>query len=1137
MTSRCPAPGCCPATSPARPLRPLFRRLASFRREKAEGSRPLSNPLPRVMAPAAEHFPRVGLRMLLLLLFWASPIAAAFTSVHRTGLLDRADPEANSTPPWRRAGSTISAAEPDGAGGRAGSEPWRTPADPSGASETGKAPAQNPGLSESGGTATHPPDLSEPRTTTVHSPNGSEPWRKRGLSSASEPLGTRALTLDGFEQGRTEQTPGGSDPVSIAVHPLGTSEPGRTGTHASRASEPERIATKATPGSESTRTEEENPSTAEPASGGTVGQTSGKPESLRTSFRTGVPPSPGSDSDPATGNSHQLVNRRDTEKRSPYHNDSMYISTTFTRGGDRTLLSVTNTSTLESVTSNISSFPISTESFAQTGGQNVSKSKVDIAMSSGNPLSTGSSRDLTYSSSKNNSLGDLFESTGSLFHKTAGPAANTTASFTDIESTSNSRSGSLDALQSSSSLSSSLSTSSLDSSVPSSSSIIDSDSFSFLSSSLLPDIFSSIPTESSSLLPLLTSSLDSSSSSSWLLSSHRSFSSLPASSTSELLVSSSSPMLPLPSSRVPSSFSELLFSSSTPSLLTSVLSTSSSPSPLLPSFSSSTSLLPSSTSEPVDSFHTNGSLVASEHSEKTVTLQSSTTLFYSGPKTGNMTQRDPYQTRENTSVESTVPSFFLPDPTQLLDISSSDSTPSNITEGFVKGDATPKDVNFVGTTPFSSTVETRFSQTTQEPKTIKKFTSTVPHTTTLIDLISTDKHTAKGTTHRTSRPESLGTTTDYSTIFKTYSGQIDNTSQMNYSTILYTPEVEISTVVSPEVTEEHVPNKATEKFSTMSTVSTKATAITQSSNTSTTMASTSQTTVRVCSTNPCLHQGACLVDHISSTYRCECLSSWNGRHCETDVDECLSNPCPSQATCINTQGSFTCKCSVGYQLQKGTECSLVRTFIGHIILPRDLLNSTSGKYSELHKIEDDALQMLNASLVMLDGYYGSSITETRLAKYLIISIQNLFSVDSSVAASDVLTSVKSYLKACRATSENSESCQFIEHVQFFYQAGGLCSLQYPDCDNETSECTDTYGIAQCQCKPGYFKYNKLDRSCRACEDGYKRENGTCVKCPFGFGGFNCGNPYQLITVVLAAAGGGLLLILATALAVTCCSLL
>lgn len=45
-------------------------------------------------------------------------------------------------------------------------------------------------------------------------------------------------------------------------------------------------------------------------------------------------------------------------------------------------------------------------------------------------------------------------------------------------------------------------------------------------------------------------------------------------------------------------------------------------------------------------------------------------------------------------------------------------------------------------------------------------------------------------------------------------------------------------------------------------------------------------------------------------------------------------------------------------------------------------------------------------------------------------------------------------------------------------AGGLCKHKDPECDKETSACVDFDGIAECQCKPGYFRYNKLDHSCR-----------------------------------------------------------
>ncbi|MBN3307403.1 HEG1 protein, partial [Amia calva] len=98
----------------------------------------------------------------------------------------------------------------------------------------------------------------------------------------------------------------------------------------------------------------------------------------------------------------------------------------------------------------------------------------------------------------------------------------------------------------------------------------------------------------------------------------------------------------------------------------------------------------------------------------------------------------------------------------------------------------------------------------------------------------------------------------------------------------------------------------------------------------------------------------------------------------------------------------------------------------------------------------------------------------------------------------------------------------------------LCARIHPQCDTNRSTCTDTTGIAVCQCKAGYFKYKPDVSLCGACDDGFKLENGTCVSCPFGFGGFNCGNFYKLITVVVSSAGGGLLLVLLVALIVTCC---
>ncbi|XP_051479068.1 protein HEG homolog 1 isoform X2 [Apus apus] len=247
----------------------------------------------------------------------------------------------------------------------------------------------------------------------------------------------------------------------------------------------------------------------------------------------------------------------------------------------------------------------------------------------------------------------------------------------------------------------------------------------------------------------------------------------------------------------------------------------------------------------------------------------------------------------------------------------------------------------------------------------------------------------------------------------------------------------------------------------------------------------------------------------------------------TEVDKCLSNPCPALATCNNTHDSYICQCPLGYELEKG-KCNLVRIFIGQVPLK---LNITHGKYAELLHVEGEILAMLNASLSGLPGYHHSTVKATREANFVHVSVQSTFSLASNVTFYDVVGSVKSYIRGCKSPTE---TCQFISSLKPLHRVGSLCKQKDPECDKETSECTDFDGVALCQCKSGYFKYNKMDHSCRACEDGYKLENETCVSCPFGLGGFNCGNPYQLITVVIAAAGGGLLLVMGIALIVTCC---
>lgn len=326
------------------------------------------------------------------------------------------------------------------------------------------------------------------------------------------------------------------------------------------------------------------------------------------------------------------------------------------------------------------------------------------------------------------------------------------------------------------------------------------------------------------------------------------------------------------------------------------------------------------------------------------------------------------------------------------------------------------------------------------------------------------------------------------------------------------------------------PSPQTTVVSTAEALASKSATFAVQSSTQSPTTLSSSASVNSCATNPCLHDGECIADNTSRGYHCRCPPSWQGDDCSVDVDECLSNPCPSTATCNNTQGSFICKCPVGYQLEKGI-CNLVRTFVTEFKLKRTFLNTTVEKHSDLQGVENEITKTLNMCFSALPSYIRSTVHASRESNAVVISLQTTFSLASNVTLFDLADRMQKCVNSCKSSAE---ICQLLGSQRRIFRAGSLCKRKSPECDKDTSICTDLDGVALCQCKSGYFQFNKMDHSCRACEDGYRLENETCMSCPFGLGGLNCGNPYQLITVVIAAAGGGLLLILGIALIVTCC---
>ncbi|XP_054644217.1 protein HEG [Dunckerocampus dactyliophorus] len=284
-----------------------------------------------------------------------------------------------------------------------------------------------------------------------------------------------------------------------------------------------------------------------------------------------------------------------------------------------------------------------------------------------------------------------------------------------------------------------------------------------------------------------------------------------------------------------------------------------------------------------------------------------------------------------------------------------------------------------------------------------------------------------------------------------------------------------------------------------------------------------------CVSNPCMNGGMC-VSYEYRRFRCDCQQAWTGPTCNQDMDECEKDPCPLGSRCVNTRGSFSCECPLGFDLEDGRTCTRAKTFLGTFSLNRVTHDTNVFKSATMHELQREIIQLLNASLSILRGYSRSTLSKKE-EDGVRISAVNMFSISTDVTSAEVYNSIQMSLKNC---SSSQSHCRVVLHHRLMYHVESLCLAQRIQCDSERSTCTDVNGTAQCQCLQGYYKHNPDDLSCLECGDGYKLENGTCVPCMFGFGGFNCGNFYKLIAVVVSPAGGALLLILIIALVVTCC---
>ncbi|XP_020776035.1 protein HEG isoform X2 [Boleophthalmus pectinirostris] len=473
---------------------------------------------------------------------------------------------------------------------------------------------------------------------------------------------------------------------------------------------------------------------------------------------------------------------------------------------------------------------------------------------------------------------------------------------------------------------------------------------------------------------------------------------------------------------------------------------------------------------------------------------------------------------------------------------------------------TEEDKVDIGLITVPPTVISRTDNSLTEMLVTEVFPTTITDTVTERSQLP-EEDTSQATVSTTSAPLSPTSTSKPTTIHSTTIASQTHTTVVNIVTILSTkaslPEQQSTTThPAPNVVSKYTPKPST-KFPTkkttlqpetstsplevttavhsqvITTTSTNGTP-TQSTETHTThkwagrertpMVTTVSTAIQ-----PLPQPPRMCVNYVGHEFTCHCQQAWTGPTCNEDVNECERDPCPVGSRCVNTRGSFSCECPLGFDLEDGRTCTKAKTFLGTFSVNRHPHDTVIFKSATMHEIQREIIQLLNASLSVLQGYSRSTLSKKEEDRVRIFAV-NMFSISADVTSSEVYNSIQMSLAKCNSSLAH---CHMVLQHQLTYHVESLCVAQQTQCNTERSTCTDNSGTASCQCLQGYYKHNPEDLSCLECGDGFKLENGTCVPCMFGFGGFNCGNFYKLIAVVVSPAGGGILLILIIALIVTC----
>ncbi|XP_039887386.1 protein HEG homolog 1-like [Simochromis diagramma] len=154
-----------------------------------------------------------------------------------------------------------------------------------------------------------------------------------------------------------------------------------------------------------------------------------------------------------------------------------------------------------------------------------------------------------------------------------------------------------------------------------------------------------------------------------------------------------------------------------------------------------------------------------------------------------------------------------------------------------------------------------------------------------------------------------------------------------------------------------------------------------------------------------------------------------------------------------------------------------------------------------------------------DGYSGSIVLKllprtTSRSRNTALKVDALVDITFKASSEIKVAEVEETLKECP-----DMKCTVIGKT---FETKNLCDNT--PCDEKNTNCTSSDGTFNCTCKEGYKKTDYSTRMCIACPLGEKLKDNECVKCSFGYSGFNCSENWQLILVIVGSVLGGLLLI-------------